>query len=276
MNYRHLYHAGSFTDVFKHFILTHLLLKLREKKNPFCVLDTHAGIGLYNLYSPEALKTLEYQKGVERLLKNALHDADFEPYIQVIKSVNEVEGTLKKYPGSPFITRYYLRQDDRLKLSELHPEDFKTLKKLFEKDSRVQVIFQDGYQSLKALLPPLERRGAILIDPPFEQIDEFSALIKALKEAQKRFSYGIYAIWYPIKNIKSVESFYKELKKILGFKEILRLELSLKQNFYEEGLRACGMAILNPPWKFEEKMKKPLERLIEYLETKGTVFISKI
>jgi 23S rRNA (adenine2030-N6)-methyltransferase len=273
MNYRHLYHAGSFSDVFKHFIFTELLLKLREKKTPFCVIDTHAGLGLYNIHSMEAQKTLEYQTGIEYFLQNASKDPDLDAYIRVIRSVNGSEEKLKNYPGSPFFARFYLGKNDRLRLSELHPEDIKALNGFFEKDPRIKMFFQDGYQSLKALLPPPERRGIVLIDPPFERRDEFKAIIEGLKEAQKRFAHGIYAIWYPLKEMKIVDQFYKELS-CLGFGNILRLEMTIHREPQEEGLKGCGMTILNPPWQLEEKMKKVLPRFLDYLNAKGTIVIN--
>lgn len=273
MNYRHLYHAGGFSDVFKHFIFTELLLKMREKEKPFCIIDTHAGLGLYNIHSREAQKTLEYQTGIERFLQNASKDPDFDAYLCVIRSVNGNEGELKNYPGSPFFARFYLGKEDHLRLVELHPEDVKVLEKFFEKDPRIKIFFQDGYQSLKALLPPPERRGVVLIDPPFERQDEFRAIIKGLGQAQKRFAHGIYALWYPLKKMKPIDQFYQDLAT-LDFKSILRLEITIHRQLQAEGLKGCGMVILNPPWQLEEKMTKVLPKLLQYLSVRGTIRIN--
>jgi 23S rRNA (adenine2030-N6)-methyltransferase len=216
------------------------------------------------------LSKKEMEKAIVETLKvNQLHDA----YIRVIRSVNGSEEKLKNYPGSPFFARFYLGKNDRLRLSELHPEDIKALNGFFEKDPRIKVFFQDGYQSLKALLPPPERRGIVLIDPPFERRDEFKVIIEGLKEAQKRFAHGIYAIWYPLKEMKIVDQFYKELS-CLGFGNILRLEMTIHREPQEEGLKGCGMTILNPPWQLEEKMKKVLPRFLDYLNAKGTIVIN--
>ena len=274
MNYRHLYHAGSFCDVFKHFILTELLLKLREKETPFCIIDTHGGLGLYDVASKEAQKTMEYQRGVEEFLQKAGGDPDFDPYCRVIQAVNGEEGQpLKNYPGSPFFSRFYLRKQDRLRVCEWHPEDVKALQRLFEKDRRVKIFFQDGYGALKALLPPLERRGMVLIDPPFEKKDEFERIVQGLKEGLRRFAHGIYCIWYPLKEGKPVQKFYEGLVR-LKVKEVLRLEMTLLTPLREEGLQGCGMAIVNPPWLLEEKMKALLPKLSKHLNARSKVMSS--
>ena len=277
MNYRHIYHAGCYADVFKHIILTELLQKLRSKEKPFCVIDTHAGLGIYDIQSVEAQKTLEFEKGILKFLTQGGKDSDFEDYVRTINVVNKEvieknETALKKYPGSPFIARFYLREQDRLKLCEWHPEDVKVLQKHFEKDQHVKVFHQDAYQFLKAILPPLEKRGLILIDPPFEKTNEFQHLMEGLHQAFKRFAHGIYAIWYPIKDFKTIEQFHFDLKKT-GFVNSLCLEMTLDVLPPDESLRGCGMTILNPPWQFKEKMKILLPKLIDYLDFKGKITI---
>lgn len=280
MNYRHIYHAGCYADVFKHIILTELLQKLRLKEKPFCVMDSHAGIGVYDLQSIEAQKTGEFEQGIVKFLLKARADPDFEPYIHVIDSLNQdcdekEKRILKKYPGSPVFARFYLRSQDRLQLCERHPEDVKMLQKCFEKDSQVKVFYQDAYQFLKAVLPPLEKRGLVLIDPPFEKTNEFEKLIQGMQQAFKRFAYGIYALWYPIKEIAVIDQFHFDLKKA-GFKNFLCLEMTLNILPPKESLRGCGMIIFNSPWQLDEKMKLLLPKLLNYLEFKGKIRIDFI
>ncbi|MGI4852283.1 MAG: 23S rRNA (adenine(2030)-N(6))-methyltransferase RlmJ [Janthinobacterium lividum] len=280
MNYRHIYHAGCYADVFKHIILIEILLKLRLKEKPFCVIDTHAGIGLYDLDSIQAQKTGEFEKGISKFLIKGRSDPDFIEYVRVIDSLNQncrEKGApaLKKYPGSPAFARFCLRPQDRLRVCEWHPEDVKILQEHFEKDSQVKVFHQDAYQFLKAVLPPLEKRGLVLIDPPFEKTNEFENLIGGLTQAFKRFAHGIYALWYPIKEIDAIDQFHFDLKKA-GFGNFLCIEMALDILPPEESLRGCGMIIFNPPWQLDERMKIILPKLMDYLEFKGSSRIENI
>jgi 23S rRNA (adenine2030-N6)-methyltransferase len=266
MNYRHIYHAGSFADVMKHFVLTLLLQKLRQKETPYSIIDTHAGIGLYDLTSEAAQKTLEYKEGIERLLHINNIDPLFEPYIKAVLSVNASfeSGKLSNYPGSPCISRYFLRDKDRLFLSELHPEDYKTLRNYFKRDDRVKVFHQDFLVSLKAFLPPLHRRGLVLIDPPFEKTNEFDQMLEGLKEAHKRFSYGIFALWFPIKDSRLIKKFYQKLT-LLGLPKTLAIDFLIQKPTNIDHLNGCGMVIINPPWQIEETLKNALPKLLRYL-----------
>jgi 23S rRNA (adenine2030-N6)-methyltransferase len=269
MNYRHIYHAGNFADVFKHWILTLILIKLCAKDAPFCLIDTHAGLGTYALDDPQAVKTKEAESGVNRILNKQLNE-DFEPYQNIVK---QYLNGYAIYPGSPAIMSEFLRSSDRLILSELHPEDYVVLHDYFKRNKQVKILQQDGYTSIKALLPPIERRGLILIDPPFEQTNEFEQIINGLKEGLKRFATGIYAVWYPIKDRKQIANFYKDLRNITQT-EILAIEIHANESILNQ-LNSCGMIIVNPPWQLYETLQANLPKLLEYLDfNNGTYNLS--
>lgn len=260
MNYRHIYHAGSFSDVFKHIVLIALTQALLRKEKPFCYLDTHAGIGCYDLFAQEAQKSQEFQNGVLRLLKPTEKPALVEDYLAIVKSFNPDSSKLQYYPGSPRVVRSLLRPSDRMVLSELHSQDFEKLRQEFFRDSQVAVHHQDAYQALKAFLPPLERRGLVLIDPPYEQPDEFKQVMHGLKNALLRWETGIYAIWYPIKDKYAREQFHRALKKCSSEK-ILIAELNVYPTDAMLRLNGSGMAIINPPWQLD----KALEAVMPWL-----------
>ena len=216
MNYRHAYHAGNFADVVKHAALSRLVEYLKLKDKAFRVVDTHAGIGLYDLSSEEAQKTGEWLDGIGRLLEAKLSpdaQALLAPYLEAVKSANP-EGGVENYPGSPLIVRHLLRPQDRLSAIELHPKDFQRLKALFAGDFQVRAIELDGWLALGAHLPPKEKRGLVLVDPPFEQEGEFDRLVDGLVRAHRRWPGGIYALWYPIKDRAAVSRFRAELEGV--------------------------------------------------------------
>ncbi|WP_370931260.1 23S rRNA (adenine(2030)-N(6))-methyltransferase RlmJ [Bartonella sp. DGB1] len=274
MNYRHIYHAGNFADIFKHIILTRIIIYLQRKATAFRILDTHSGPALYNLTSELSQKTQEWKQGIGMFLPNlpALTDQEMElltPWLDVIKSVNEEE-KLQFYPGSPLISRKLMRPQDRLSAIELHPEDFKKLKKLFANDYQTKTILLDGWLALKGHLPPKEKRGLILIDPPFEQKNEFDVIIDGLKQALRKFRHGVYAIWYPIKNYKMVNEFTKMLKS-LELPETLKLEICNITPSSTPKLDGCGMIVINPPYNLADDIKKLtplLENLLSQTVTK--------
>jgi 23S rRNA (adenine2030-N6)-methyltransferase len=265
MNYRHIYHAGNFADVFKHWILTLILDKLCVKDAPFCLLDTHAALGFYDLQHAHAQKTQEYKSGIARVLEHSPTPA-FRSYVDI---VNKYQHDHNAYPGSGAIMHEYLRDNDRLILNELHPEDYQALIDNFKGDKRVKIMQQDAYVCIKALLPPKERRGLILIDPPFEKTDELVKIITSIKDGLQRFATGIYAVWYPIKDRKQIAKFYRDLAT-LDLKNSLGIELHANDSILDQ-LHSCGMIIINSPWKLREELEANLPILIKYLElSKGT------
>lgn len=263
MNYRHIYHAGNFADVFKHVLLSLLLKSLSRKATPFFYLDTHAGAGRYDLKSVAAQKTGEYRDGILRLW-NSQPLPGVEDYLSAVRALN-TGNTLRFYPGSPRLARYFLRPQDRAVLLELHPDDCGQLKIEFARDAQVSVLRQDGYAGLKALLPPRERRGLVLIDPPYESEREFQQLMEGLREARARWESGLFVLWYPIKSRSPVERFHRELVST-GIRKILLAELSPYPEDSDFRLNGCGMVMINPPWKLDETLHSLLPDLINVLQ----------
>ena len=255
MNYRHAFHAGNHADVFKHAALTLILDHLRAKPQPFAVLDTHAGIGVYDLASDEAQRSPEYREGVERIFGRELAAAP--AYSRLIAEMNP--GGLRTYPGSPEIVRRLLREDDHLIACELHPEDARTLKARYRDEPRVAVHRRDGYEALGALLPPPERRGLVFIDPPFEGADETERLAAALKAGLKRWPTGVFATWYPIKD-RNISTALSAAAAEAPFPKAVRAELS-PFLWEENGLPGSGLLVVNAPWTLDEKLAALCEEL---------------
>lgn len=249
MNYRHAYHAGNFADVFKHVVLVALTQALLRKDTAFCYVDTHAGAGSYDLSSIAAQKTKEAALGIGKIIAQPNPPALVQDYLRCVSP--------EIYPGSPLIVRQLLRAQDRMVLSELHPEELAQLRKVFRDDKLVAVHLQDGYQSLKAFLPPKERRGLVLIDPPYEKTDEFEQLAKTLPMAVERWETGVFALWYPLKNRAVVERFQRTMQDRIA-RPLLFAELSIYAEDSAMSLNGSGMMIINPPWKLAEELQDVL------------------
>ncbi|MEO8810178.1 MAG: 23S rRNA (adenine(2030)-N(6))-methyltransferase RlmJ [Rhodanobacter sp.] len=261
MNYRHAYHAGNFADVLKHTVLLALIESLQAKPTPFCFVDTHAGSGNYALDGFEAGKTGEHKDGIARL-----HPAEKVPPLlqrwraSILNSGDNAQG-LKRYPGSPLQVARLLRPGDSAQLCELHTEEAGKLRDLFRGNAQVHVHQRDGYEALKALLPPKEKRGVVLIDPPYEAQDaEYKLIEQALKLALQRWPTGIYAVWYPIKLRSQVQPFLRRLQHS-GVKRILRAELLLHPDDSPLRLNGSGMVILNAPWNLDDSLRESLRAL---------------
>ncbi len=257
MNYRHAYHAGNFADTFKHIVLVSLINALKRKENAFCFLDTHAGTGLYDLSDQLPQKSHEYQTGITKIIESPNPPDLISTYLDCVNVLNKKTQSLRFYPGSPAIVEHLLRPQDRMILTELHAEDWQTLKNNFHIDKRIAVHHQDAYQALKAFLPPKERRGLVLIDPPYEKSDELSEMSAVLTNALKRWETGIYALWYPIKIRKPIERFHQAVKQNID-KKLLVIELSIYPENTPTHLNGSGMLIVNPPWKLDEELKSIL------------------
>jgi 23S rRNA (adenine2030-N6)-methyltransferase len=255
MNYRHAFHAGNHADVFKHAALALVLEHLRAKPQPFAVLDTHAGLGAYDLESDEAQRSPEWRQGVARIFGRRLEAAP--AYSDLIAALNP--GGLKTCPGSPEIVRALLRQDDRLMACELHPADAEALKARYRGEPRVAVHHRDGYEAVGALVPPPERRGLVFIDPPFEQPDETDRLIGALTTGLKRWPSGIFMAWYPLKDRKTSGAL-AAAAQATPFPKALRAELS-PFLWEENSLPGSGLLVCNAPWKLDEKLAALCEEL---------------
>lgn len=269
MNYRHAFHAGNFADCMKHALLVGLLRALRRKPAPLFVLDTHAGAGHYDLGDARALRSNEAASGILRLLNGPparstpRHDvttsgsrtADpLEDYLTLVR-------TLGLYPGSPELIRSLLRPDDRLACCELHPETFAGLHRLFRHDNQVAVHQRDGWAALKALLPPAQKRGLVLIDPPFEDQQEFTRLAQGLTLARARFGTGVLAAWYPIKHRARERAFFHALT----LRDVIACELLLREPLDPARLNGCGLLVVNPPYRFEQEAQFILDALVDRL-----------
>jgi 23S rRNA (adenine2030-N6)-methyltransferase len=288
VNYRHAFHAGNFADCVKHALLVWLLRALQRKSAPVCVLDTHAGVGCYELGQGPSVRTGEWHDGIGRLL-----DAPPPAIAEYVGLVAGPEispspcgrglgggggggsasaalsplpppargGGAIQYPGSPALIRALLRPDDRLVCCELHPEDAAALRRRFAGDPQVAVHHRDGYEALGALLPPKERRGLVLIDPPFEDPDEYAAVVRGLRTAWQRFPTGVFAAWYPIKQRAPVRQFHAALQDG-PLRDIVAAEFCLREPTDPTRLNGCGLLVVNPPYRFEQEAPAILDALL--------------
>ncbi|MEA1943628.1 MAG: 23S rRNA (adenine(2030)-N(6))-methyltransferase RlmJ [Pseudomonadota bacterium] len=261
MNYRHAFHAGNFADVLKHCVLALCLEHLKSKPKPFRYIDTHAGIGGYDLASSEAERSPEWKEGIGRLLDADLPDpaaAALGPYLDVVRAMNP-DG-MAHYPGSPEIAARLLRETDRIHLCELHAEDAKTLDGRYRRDARVKVENRDGYKALKSLIPPKEKRGLVLIDPPFEDRDELAHMAEAVTGAFGQWPTGTYIFWRSLKNLWAADRFDNGLtewliaEKGLEPEKVLRADLWVRDLASEGKLAGAGVVVVNPPFTLEEKL----------------------
>lgn len=271
MNYRHAFHAGSFADVFKHTVLCRILHYLREKPAAFRVIDTHAGAGIYDLTSAEANRGGEWHDGIERLLAarqagklSQQVETLLEPFLDVVGALN-APGRLTAYPGSPAFTRAWLRADDRLIACELEAHAAVALSRHMRADSRIKTIEIDGWTALQAYVPPPERRGLVLVDPPFEENADFHRLSHMLGLAHRKWATGIYALWYPIKGRGEADDLAKRVSK-LGIPKILRAELTVSPVSDPTRLNGSGLILVNPPWTLEAELAVLLPALAGLLE----------
>ncbi len=257
MNYRHAYHAGGIADLLKHAILMLLIERLKVKEKPWFLLDTHAGIGLYDLAGEEALKTGEAHPGIGRLAEVSSPGPILSSYLDVVRRFNS-EPAIRFYPGSPAIASSLKRPEDRLVLCELHPDDYQTLRTTLPRTPNLAFHHGDGYAALKAFLPPPERRGLVLIDPPYEDREEFRHLIDGMTLAWKRWPTGQYALWYPIKDRAQIDRFHAELGV---FGKVLAVEFLPEAVDEPEKLNGSGLILINPPWQIEETIEALLGEL---------------
>ena len=263
MNYRHAFHAGNHADVLKHYVLTRLIALLSRKEAPFAYLDSHAGIGLYDLRGDQASRTGEWLEGIARLWQASDVPDPLLDYLEVIRAMN-LDGELRHYPGSPELARLLTREQDRLHLNEKHPEDGRLLKENMHGDRRVAVHLGEGWYVPRALLPTREKRALLLIDPPFEQVDEMERCAQSLSEAISRMRQAVVAIWYPIKDLRQLSRFYRDLQKSKAPK-LLRVELYVHPTDEAARLNGSGLVISNPPWGLEDELKQILPWLADLL-----------
>lgn len=267
MNYRHAFHAGNFADVFKHVLLSRIILALGRKPTPFRYIDTHSGIGWYDLGSDEARRGGEWKDGIGRLLAAEATGAVaalLQPYLDAV-GPRDAEGRPLDYPGSPAVAQHLARAGDRLILCERHPVDVETLREAVKGDRRAKVVAIDGYMGLNAYVPPPERRGLVLIDPPFEERGEFDTMTAALEKAYRKWPTGLYALWYPIKDRAAVVRFGDALAGST-MKKVAQVELIVDAAALAQGtLAGCGMVLVNPPFSLEEEAATILPFLAQVL-----------
>ena len=255
MNYHHDYHAGNFADVLKHVILARVVTYMKQKPRPFRVIDTHGGAGRYDLAGTAASKTGEWREGIARLFDAELPPAAAEllaPYLETVRAMNGAE--LRYYPGSPLIARHLMRPDDVLIANELNTADFARLKDELRPFKSTTVLNIDARHAVKSLLPPKERRGLVLVDPPFEERSEFADLATAVGEAMSRFETGTYVIWYPLKDEAAADRFVATATSRAGL-EFLDVRLSVMMSFAGLGLTASGVLVINPPYMLEAELE---------------------
>jgi 23S rRNA (adenine2030-N6)-methyltransferase len=267
MNYRHAFHAGGFADVIKHIVLVRILTYLQEKPAAFRVIDTHAGAGVYDLTSDEARRGGEWLTGVARLMQARFSETVLplvKPYLDIVRAFNP-QRDLQAYPGSPLIARALLRPQDRLTACEVEPKARKRLIDALRRDTQARVVDLDGWMALPAFVPPNERRGLVLIDPPYEQKDEFERMAEGFAQAFAKWPTGSYLLWYPVKSRRATDNLARQVAEVAGAgaqpAKCLRLEFSVAPQAAEAGLISAGLLIVNPPWKLLGELKAILPEL---------------
>jgi 23S rRNA (adenine2030-N6)-methyltransferase len=267
MNYRHAFHAGNFADVIKHIVLARILTYLHDKPAAFRVIDTHAGAGLYDLTSSEAERGGEWRTGIARLMQARLSEpvmALVAPYLDIVRAFNP-QRDLTAYPGSPLVARALLRPQDSLVACEIEPGARKQLISALRRDTQARVVDLDGWTALTAFVPPNERRGLVLIDPPFEKRDEFIRLAEGFRAAHARWPTGIYMLWYPVKERRATDTLADDVAEVAnaggGESKCLRVEFSVAPQTPEAGLVSAGLLIANPPWTLAAELKAILHEL---------------
>ncbi len=255
MNYRHAYHAGNHADVLKHVLLARVMEHMKKKAKPFRVIDAHAGIGVYDLAGIEAGKTGEWEGGIGKLAEPFAPDIEalLEPYRAVIAALNP-GGGVRIYPGSPELALRLMRANDRLIANELHPQDAIALERHYIHDQRVDVTSMDAETCLKAKLPPPERRGIILIDPPYEVKTEGEKAVRMMVHGLHRFAQGVFLLWYPLKADQTADSILAQVTA-LGVPATLKVELRVRESFRGGGLAGSGLIVMNTPWKLDQDLK---------------------
>jgi 23S rRNA (adenine2030-N6)-methyltransferase len=268
MNYRHAFHAGNFADVIKHIVLVRILLYLQEKEAAFRVIDTHAGAGRYDLTGEEAMRSGEWLTGIARILQARFSESALPlmaPYLDIVRAFNPQPGNLTVYPGSPLIARALLRPQDRLTACEVEDRARKALIDALRRDTQARVVDLDGWTALPAFVPPKERRGLVLIDPPFEAKDEFERLATGFSEAFAKWPTGSYLLWYPAKSRRATDELARQVAQAAGEAKppgkCLRLEFSVAPQTESAVLTSAGLLVVNPPWTLAAELKTILPEL---------------
>jgi 23S rRNA (adenine2030-N6)-methyltransferase len=268
MNYRHAFHAGGFADVIKHIVLVRMLTYLQDKQAAFRVIDTHAGAGVYDLAGEEASRGGEWLTGIARVVQARFSEATMplmKPYLDIVRAFNPKSALLQTYPGSPLIARALLRPQDRLTACEVEQSARKRLIDALRRDTQARVVDLDGWTALPAFVPPKERRGLVLIDPPYEQKDEFQRLAGGFAGAFAKWPTGSYLLWYPVKSRRATDDLARHVAQATygGTQpgKCLRLEFSAAPQAAGAALTSAGLLIVNPPWTLAGELKTILPEL---------------
>ncbi|MFA5677298.1 MAG: 23S rRNA (adenine(2030)-N(6))-methyltransferase RlmJ [Pseudomonas sp.] len=267
MNYRHSFHAGNHADVLKHAVLLRMMTLMQRKETPLCYLDSHAGTALYDLQGDDASRTGEYLDGIARLwVRDDLPEllADYRDAV----ARHNPDGTLRLYPGSPQLMADLLREQDRMIISELHPEDAQTLKDHFVAEPGIAVHQRDGYELPKAFLPVAEKRALWLLDPPFEKGNDLQRCLAAMQTGIQRMRQTVIALWYPIKDQRLLRDFYRGIGEA-NLPKVLRVELNVRPADTSLGLNGSGLMLVNPPWPLWEELEQALPWLARQLAQSG-------
>jgi 23S rRNA (adenine2030-N6)-methyltransferase len=267
MNYRHAFHAGGFADVIKHIVLVRIRTYLHAKPAPFRLIDSHAGAGLYDLTDEQARRGGEWLTGIARIMQARFSQQAatlLQPYLDIVRAFNP-RGPLQAYPGSPLIARALLRPQDRITACEVEPAARKALIDALRKDAQARVVDLDGWVALPAFVPPNERRGLVLVDPPFEASDEFERLAEGFSFAFAKWPSGVYLLWYPAKSRRASDQLARQVAQTAGSvrpeRTCLRLEFSVAPQAVDGALTSCGLLIVNPPWTLQSELKTILSEL---------------
>ena len=270
MNYRHIYHAGNFADVAKHVALLYCLQALQRKEAPFFALDTHAGRGVYDLQAPEVQKSGEAERGVQQLLAKGLGNPTLAPYFTAIRAKRGKR--LARYPGSAALIATALRPQDRAIFIELLPAEARALEREVESYGKIRTDIDDGYAALKALLPPAERRGMVLIDPPYESVEELKTMLRAFSLAYRRWPEGIYLLWYPIRSAVQRAQVHARIEA-LAIPKILCADLAIYPDDAGIGLAGSGLMLVNPPYGADNFLAQAYRAIHENLASPGAGYV---
>lgn len=265
LSYRHAFHAGNHADVLKHYVLSLVLKYFNQKDKPYWVVDTHAGAGMYALNGDFAQKNAEFESGINRLIQAPNLSESLGSFVNMIQSFNNNQ-QMNFYPGSPKIAEYFLRADDKLRLFELHPSDCKLLIENFTgKGKQTKIEMQNGFQGIKACLPPPTKRAVVLIDPPYELKEDYMRVVDCIQDSLKRFATGTYLIWYPLLQRPEPEQMLTALKKG-GVQDWLNVNLTVQHKSAEGfGMHGSGMFVINPPWTLESQLQAAMPELTHLL-----------
>tara|TARA_R110000751_G_scaffold14217_5_gene46419 strand:+ start:2109 stop:2951 length:843 start_codon:yes stop_codon:yes gene_type:complete len=274
LSYRHAFHAGNFADVLKHSVLTLVLEYMTRKEKGFYYIDSHSGAGMYQLADEYAQKTGEYKDGIAKLIDQQDLPEAIEPYIDLVKDLNRDQDELSLYPGSPGIARQFTRRQDSAHLFELHPTDIEHLKEYSQRWNKSHVKKSDGYQGVLGLVPPPNRRGVVLIDPPYELKEDYLKAVRTIVNAYKKFATGTYILWYPIVKRELVEQMQDAFVKS-DVRNLLQVEYCQHADTQEYGMTGTGLFIVNPPWQLNSQLNEILPYLKTHLGSEESSYFVK-